>query len=81
MADPSIFYKQMKTSTETNSAVLPGAEAQEACKIRGAVAIPIQIASLMSWIGASYLMVYQYRKRQSEEWYAQKMFWYCNLII
>lgn len=51
------------------------------CKIYKNQMIPLQIASLIAWYGASRLMVYQYRKRQSEEWYSQKMFWYLNIIV
>jgi len=36
--------------------------------------------TIVTWIGAFQLMVYQYRKGLSESWYSLKLFWYSNFI-
>ena len=35
----------------------------------------------LAWIESSYLMVFEYRRRLSEEWYANQLFWSLNLLF
>ena len=32
-----------------------------------------------AWVFSCYLMVFEYRRRRSEEWYANQMYWFLNL--
>ena len=34
-----------------------------------------------AWIFSCYLMVFEYRRRRSEEWYANQMYWFLNLVF
>ena len=35
----------------------------------------------MAWLLSCFLMVYEYRRRLSEEWYANQLFWCLNFLI
>lgn len=35
----------------------------------------------VAWCFSCYLMVYEYRRRLSEEWYANQLFWCLNFLI
>ena len=35
----------------------------------------------LAWCFSCYLMVYEYQRRLSEEWYANQLFWCSNFII
>jgi len=41
----------------------------------------IKIISIVVWIGSERLLVYQYRKGQSEQWYSHKTFWFLNTFL
>ena len=41
----------------------------------------VVLLKTIGWFGVIQLLIYQYRKGLSEEWYSHKLFWFLNVLV